>query len=101
MRLSRSGYGWQHRRSSVRAVADADADLSRASAAIDLGSRGTYRAPRVQAELVLGSGMRCGRKPVARLMRGADARICHRRKRPDWRPAPATHADSYASRVHR
>ena len=57
-------------------------------------SRSSYGAPRVQAELRLGLGVRCARKRVARLMRVAGiAGICHRRKRRGDRPAPAPHED--------
>ena len=42
----------------------------------------------------LGVAIRCGRTPVARLLRDADVSgICHRRKRGRHRPAPAAHED--------
>ena len=47
---------------------------------IHAGSRGTYGAPRVHAELADAHGVRCGRKRVARLMRAAGlAGVCRRR----------------------
>lgn len=58
-------------------------------------SRGTYGAPRVQAEIRLGQGVRCGRKRVARLMRLAGLAGIHRcryrgttRRHPDRSPYP-------------
>lgn len=43
---------------------------------------------------MLGLGMRCGRKRVARLMRHAGlVGVCHRRKRRGHRPLPAPHED--------
>ena len=45
------------------------------------GSRGTYGAPRIHAELAE-TGIRCGRKRVARLMRTAGLEGCHRRRSP-------------------
>ncbi|SPX88027.1 integrase catalytic subunit [Mycobacteroides abscessus] len=72
----------------------ADADLITTIAAIHYDSRGTYGAPRVHAELRLGRAMRVGRKRVARLMRVAGLTgVYHRRKRRNWRPAPAPHED--------
>ena len=45
------------------------------------GSRGTYGAPRVPAELADEHGVHCGRKRVARLMRIAELRgVCRRRR---------------------
>ena len=44
------------------------------------GSRGTYGAPRIHAELA-GDGVRVGRKRVARLMRQARIQGVHRRRR--------------------
>jgi len=46
---------------------------------IHQASRGTYGVPRVHAELA-SAGMRCGRKRIARLMRGAGLVGCHRRR---------------------
>jgi putative transposase len=42
-------------------------------------SRATYGAPRIHAELAA-SGIQCGRKRVARLMRTAQIVGCHRRR---------------------
>jgi putative transposase len=79
LRVSTSGYyAWRARPPSARAVADAA--LTATIRAIHAGSRGTYGAPRVHAELADGHGVRCGRKRVARLMRGAGlAGVCRRR----------------------
>lgn len=57
------------------------------------GSRGTYGAPRVHAELRMGLGLRIGRKRVARLMGQAGIfGVSHRRKA-RHRPVTATHDD--------
>jgi putative transposase len=57
-------------------------------------SRGTYGAPRIHAELQV-TGIRVGRKRVARLLRQAGLEGCHRRRRwsltqrdPQHTPAP-------------
>lgn len=76
--VSPSGfYAWRNRGLSARAQADA-ALLARISQ-IHQESRQTYGAPRIQAEL-RAAGARCGRKRVARLMRGAGLVGCHRRR---------------------
>ena len=77
--VSTGGYSaWRVRRPSARAVADAG--LTATIRAIHAGSRGTYGAPRVHAELAEAHGIRCGRKRVARLMRRADlVGVCRRR----------------------
>jgi putative transposase len=68
--VSTSGYyAWRKRAPSLRAVADAA--LAATIQRIHAGSRGTYGAPRVLAEVAADHGVRCGRKRVARLMRGA------------------------------
>jgi putative transposase len=78
--VSPSGYyAWRQRPPSARARADAA--LTTTIGAIHRASRGTYGAPRVQAELADAHGMRCGRKRVARLMRAAGIAGCHRRRR--------------------
>jgi putative transposase len=92
LRVSRSGYyAWRDRPPSPRLLADArlEDDIRAAFTT----SRCTYGAPRVHAELRLGLGVRCGRKWVARLMRGAGlvgVGYRHRRRR---HPAPAPHED--------
>jgi transposase InsO family protein len=91
--ISRSGlYDALHRPPSARAVADQE--LTETITAIHHGSRATYGAPRVHAELRLGLEIACGRKRVARLMRAAGlVGVCHRRKRRGQRPLPAPHED--------
>ena len=62
---------------------------------IHKASRETYGAPRVHVELREDHGVRCGRKRVARIMKAAGIKGCHRRRR-HWltrrdhnaRPAP-------------
>jgi putative transposase len=72
-------YAWRQRPRSARAVADAH--LTGTIRQIHVGSRGTYGAPRVHAELADEHGVRCGRKRVARLMRIAELRgVCRRRR---------------------
>jgi putative transposase len=76
--VSPSGYyAWHHRPLAARA--HRDAELSRMIHTIHLESRGTYGAPRVQAELAA-QGIHIGRKRVARLMRAADIQGVSRRK---------------------
>jgi transposase InsO family protein len=91
--ISRSGlYDALHRPPNARAVADQA--LTATITAIHHGSRATYGAPRVHAELRLGLEIACGRKRVARLMRAAGlVGVCHRRKRRGQRPLPAPHED--------
>jgi len=77
--VSRSGYyAWRSRGQSART--DQDAELLRRIRDIHEESRGTYGAPRIHAELVLGQGIRCSRKRVARLMRLAGLVGVHRRR---------------------
>ena len=91
--VSTSGYyAWQHRAPSARA--QRDAELTMKIHTIHLESRGTYGAPRVQAELAA-QGIHVGRKRVARLMRAARVQGVSRRKwvttttrDPESRPAP-------------
>lgn len=76
--VSPSGYyAWCQRDPSARAQTDT-ALLARIRT-IHRESRQTYGAPRIQADL-RASGERCGRKRVARLMRGAGLVGCHRRR---------------------
>lgn len=99
LRVSRAGfYAWRSRPPSCRAVADRA--LTATICGVHAGSRGTYGAPRVHAELADAHGVRCGRKRVARLMRVAGLAGCHRRRRSrttrrDQTAAPAP------DRVHR
>jgi putative transposase len=90
--VSRSGYyAWaKGRAASARAVADEV--LAEQIAAIHGGSRGTYGAPRVHAELA-DRGVRVGRKRVARLMRRAGLVGVSRRR---WRVG-CTRRDSAAA----
>ena len=67
--VSSSGYyAWRGRPPSARARADAE--LTARVQEIHAGSRGTYGAPRIHAELVA-CGVAVGRKRVARVMRAA------------------------------
>ena len=93
LKVSASGYyAWLSRPASARATADAD--LARRIRTIHAGSRATYGAPRVHAELAA-EGVHVGRKRVARLMHGAGIAGVSRRRRPpvttrrdpDHRPA--------------
>jgi putative transposase len=77
--VSRAGYyAWRGRGPSARARADAE--LTAVIHRLHAESRGTYGAPRIQADL-RGEGRRHGRKRVARLMRQAGLAGCHRRRR--------------------
>ena len=67
--VSPSGYyAWRKRPLSTRARADVE--LTAEIQVSHRGSRGTYGAPRIHAELVA-CGVQVGRKRVARLMRRA------------------------------
>jgi putative transposase len=98
--VSPSGYyAWRKRPASARARADAD--LTATIRAIHTGSRGTYGAPRVHAELGDLHRVRCGRKRVARLMR-ADGLVgvCRRRTtRTTRRDEAATVSDDLVKRA--
>ncbi len=93
LEVSASGYyAWLTREQSARA--QDDARLTERIRTIHRQSRGTYGAPRIQAELIA-TGTPVGRKRVARLMRAAGLRGVSRRKRivttvrqPAARPAP-------------
>lgn len=79
--VSPSGYYfWQRRGPSARS--EANAELTACIREIHASSHGTYGAPRVHAELILGQGVRCTRKRVARLMHAAGLVGIHRRRRP-------------------
>lgn len=79
LRVSASGfYAWRSRPASARAARDAD--LTRRIRTIHAGSRQTYGAPRVHAELKA-EGTAIGRKRVARLMRDAALAGASRRRR--------------------
>lgn len=79
--VSASGFhAWRRRPKSERALGDEV--LASIIARIHHDSRGTYGSPRVHAELRLGSGIRVGRKRVARLMRLQGLQGVHRRRRP-------------------
>ena len=91
--VSSSGYSaWQHRSPSARA--QADGALTEQIRAIHTRSRGTYGAPRIQAELAA-QGAHVGRKRVARLLQAAGLAGVSRRRHvwttrrdPAARPAP-------------
>jgi putative transposase len=91
--VARAGYyAWSSRPASARTLADQA--LTDQIRQIHARSRGTYGAPRVQAELRLGLDIRVGRKRVARLMRDARLQGVHRRRlrgltRRDPQAAPA------------
>ena len=78
--VSTSGYyAWRKRGRSIRS--QRDEELTTVIREVHEGSRGTYGAPRVHAELVLGYGIGCSMKRVARLMRAAGIVGIHRRRR--------------------
>ena len=93
--VSPSGYyAWRRRGASARA--QADADLTVRVSAVHAHSRGTYGAPRIQAELSAG-GAAVSRKRVARVMRAAGIAGVSRRRGPRTtrravrvRPAPGS-----------
>ncbi len=84
--VSRSGfYAWLKRRRSGRSKADGV--LAERIRAIHERSRGTYGAPRIQAELA-DEGVVASRKRVARLMREAGLTGASRRRKPGTHLAP-------------
>ncbi|MCD2191291.1 IS3 family transposase [Actinomycetospora soli] len=99
LNVSRSGYyEWRTGVKSVRA--QQNELLAKVIEKIHSESRGTYGAPRVHAELVLGLGERVNRKRVARLMREARLQGLYRRRtRRCTRRDPA--ADPYPDLVDR
>ncbi|HEY8341488.1 MAG TPA: IS3 family transposase [Calditerricola sp.] len=97
--VSTSGYyAWRQRGLSRRSREDAA--LRQRIQIIHAGSRGTYGAPRIHAELRLVHGVRCGRKRIAQLMRAMGLSGVHRR-----RPRGITRRDPrrpvYTDRLHR
>jgi len=79
LHIARSGYyAWARRGASARATADKA--LTEQITLIHERSRHTYGAPRVHAAL-RASGVRCGSRRVARLMRVAGLAGCRRRRR--------------------
>lgn len=99
LKVSRSGYyEWRTGVKSVRA--QENELLAKVIEKIHSESRGTYGAPRVHAELVLGLGERVNHKRVARLMREAGLQGLYRRRtRGCTRRDPA--ADPYPDLVDR
>jgi putative transposase len=92
--VSPSGYyAWRKRPPSARSAATIRE--------VHAGSRGTYGAPRVHAELKDARGVRCGRKRVARLMRAADLAGVSRRRsvRTTRRDEAATVSDDLVKRA--
>ncbi|MFN2629172.1 MAG: IS3 family transposase [Gaiellaceae bacterium] len=89
--VTRQGYyAWRRRQPSKRELADRQ--LSGVISEAFVGSRQTYGAPRVQAELREAHQLRVGRKRVARLMRqagiaGVSRRSRRRRLQPSSGPA--------------
>ena len=78
--VSPSGYyAWRKRKPPLRAREDAI--LTQAIRRIHKRSKGTYGAPRIQAELA-DNGTHVGCKRVARLLRAADLQGVSRRKGP-------------------
>jgi putative transposase len=79
--VSPSGfYEWRARRDNPAPRTLADAALTERILSIHAMSRRSYGSPRIHAELVLGEGIRCGRKRVERLMRTAGIAGIYRRK---------------------
>ncbi|MBA4116187.1 MAG: IS3 family transposase, partial [Rubrobacter sp.] len=79
LKVSKSGfYGWKHQPPSARDRVDAA--LTERIERVHWDSKKTYGAPRVHAEL-RALGVRCGRKRVARLMRGAGLVGCGGRRK--------------------
>lgn len=92
LEVSTSGYyEWQNRPPSARDVDDAY--LLDQIFDIHAASRGTYGVRRVQAELRLGRGIRCGTKRVERLMRAGQLAGVHRRRFRRCNTPAAVHDD--------
>lgn len=76
--VSPSGY-WAWRKRTPSARRHADQRLTERIRVLHQASRGTYGAPRIHADL-RATGICCGRKRIARLMRQAHLVGCHRRR---------------------
>ena len=74
----------------------ADAELTKVIIEIHAWSRRSYGSPQIHQELRQGRGIRCGRKRVERLMRGACLQGSYRRKGQPTKPLPPTHDDLVA-----
>ncbi|MCD2190502.1 IS3 family transposase [Actinomycetospora soli] len=99
LNVSRSGY-YEWRTGVKSGRAQQNELLAKVIEKIHSESRGTYGAPRVHAELVLGLGERVNHKRVARLMREAGLQGLYRRRtRRCTRRDPA--ADPYPDLVDR
>lgn len=98
--VSTSGfYEWRHSQARPCARRAADAHLVDKIRAIHTMSRRSYGSPRVHAELVLGEGLRVGRKRIERLMRAHDIVGIHKRSRGCTRRDPdATPSDDLVKR---
>jgi putative transposase len=95
--VSTSGfYDWRDRPPSAREVADTE--LTAMITEIHAWSRRSYGSPQIHQELRQGRGIRCGRKRVERLMRGACIQGSYRRKGHRHKPLPPTHEDLVARR---
>ncbi|KIH96390.1 transposase [Streptomonospora alba] len=92
LNVSTSGYyAWRDRPESPRA--QRNREITKTIRTIHEESRGTYGAPRVHAEPVLGLGERVNRKRVERLMREAGLQGLYRRRIRRGRANPATEED--------
>ncbi|MDT0305314.1 IS3 family transposase [Streptomonospora wellingtoniae] len=97
--VSTSGYyAWRDRPESPRA--QRNKEITKMIRTVHEESRGTYGAPRVHAELVLGLGERVNRKRVERLMREAGLQGLYRRRIRRGRANPATEEDLVQRRFH-
>jgi len=104
MGVSKSGfYEWQHRQvNPCRRIVE-DRALTETIHSIWRKSRAVYGSPRVWAELVLGTGIRVGRKRVERLMRQAGIEGVFRPKRGGCtrrNPSDASSADLIRRQFH-
>jgi transposase InsO family protein len=91
LEVSKAGYyAWRGRAASLRAQRDAELMLHIAE--IYKRSRATYGSPRIHAELKA-SGVSCGRKRIARLMKNAN--ICGKIRGKRYRYATQRKNDDY------